>query len=379
MNKKLKEFNDEGASIRNIEELKKLASLGEQIAVIAHELNNPLSAILGYSEMLQSMALEPKAKKYAHNIYVSSMRAVKVAEGILTFLKKKEIKLVPININDVIKKTAAIFEYQLNINEISLHLDLSSNLLINGDFHKLQQIFFNLFMNAIQCLEGWNGKRIISISSKSLEDTVIIIFSDSGPGINIEDSDRIFLPLHTTKKNGTGLGLSIVNSLVKEHSGDISLLHGSVGCSFKITFPITSEVDKEDSCKKDSYKEERLNMKTTKRVLIVDDDEIVINAIVGIIKLLGCSVTFITKPVDALEEIKRTDYDVILVDYKMPVMNGVEFINRASEFINIEKFILITGYVGLDIKEEFKKYNIPVLHKPIGLDELRQAIIEGIS
>ncbi|MCX8069717.1 MAG: response regulator, partial [Thermodesulfovibrionales bacterium] len=86
---------------------------------------------------------------------------------------------------------------------------------------------------------------------------------------------------------------------------------------------------------------------TENRILIIDDDEIVINAIVGIIKLLGCTVTFITKPQDALEEIKRTDYDVILVDYKMPVMNGIEFIKCASQFISIEKFILITGYVGL--------------------------------
>lgn len=375
MNKDIKQVSAKGSSPRNIEELEKLALLGEQIAGIAHEINNPLSAILGYSEMLQSMELEPKARKYAHNIYISSMRASKIAEGLLTFLKKKDINLVPTNINDVIQKTLSIFEYQLSVNEISVNLNLSSTSLINGDFHKLQQIFFNLFMNAIQSLEKWGGNRIISISSESLENKVVVIFSDSGHGINVEDSSRIFLPLHTTKKNGTGLGLSIVNSLVKEHDGDISLISNSIGCSFKITFPTISARDKNNSY----ISESKTKTTTTKRVLIIDDDEIVINAIVGIIKLLGCTVTFITKPLDALEEVQRSNYDIILVDYKMPVMNGVDFIKRASKFVSIEKFILITGYVGLDIKEEFEKYKIPVLHKPIGLDELRHVIIEGIS
>lgn len=354
---------------KNIEELKKLALLGEQIAGIAHELNNPLSAIVGYSELLQTIELEPKAKRYVDNVYISAMRAAKIAEGLLTFLKKKETKFVPVNINEVIEKTFSLFEHQMKVGRISVKLNLSSILPVKGNFHKLQQIFFNLIMNAIQSLETWDGEKRILISSNSFENRVRVMFSDSGPGIDSSNINKVFSPLHTTKKNGTGLGLSIVHSLIKEHDGDISIIPDKAGCSFLIDFPMTSETNEHSSPVPEN------KLKGNKRVLIVDDDELVINAISGIIKLFGCIVTFTTKPFDALHELRNNDFDIILVDYKMPAMNGIDFIKRASEFVSINKFIIITGYIGLDTQEIHKKYNIPILQKPIGLNELKHALL----
>lgn len=371
MNKDLEQIIAKDFSTTNIEELEKFALLGEQIAGIAHELNNPLSAILGYSEMLQTMELEPKAKKYADNIYISAIRAAKIAESLLTFLKKKEIKFVPLNLNEVIEKTLSLFDYQLRANSISVRLDLSSTMPIKGDFHKLQQIFFNLIMNAIQSLEIWDGEKTIRISTSSLENKVRVMVSDSGPGIDNFNISKVFSTFHTTKNSGTGLGLSIVHSLVKEHGGEISLISDAKGCSFLIDFSMTS--DTVDDC--GSVIENMIQ--ENKRVLIVDDDELVINAIAGIIKLLGYTVTFTTKPFDAIQELRNNDFDIILVDYKMPAMNGIDFIKCASEFVNIKKFILITGYIGLDTQEIHKKYNIPILQKPIGLDELKHALLGG--
>ncbi|MCX8030653.1 MAG: ATP-binding protein [Thermodesulfovibrionales bacterium] len=365
--KKINQFSP----IKDIQDLEKLALLGKQIATIAHELNNPLSAIIGYAEMLQAMDLDSRAKKYAHNIYVSSMRASKIAESLLTFLRKKDIKLVAIDINEVISKTLAIFEYQLNTNDISVEVDLRATHTMLGDFHKLQQIFFNLIINSIQSLENWEGTRKISIHTKSSANTISIIFSDSGAGIAKEEAEKIFLPLHTTKKNGTGLGLSIVQGLVQEHDGKIKLLNDLMGCTFELIFPTSAEIQY------DKVSTDTLRSKiSSKRILIIDDDEMVVHAIVGIIRLLGCSVTFMTKPYEALEEVKRNIYDKILVDYKMPILNGVEFIKLASEFVDLKKFVLITGYVGLNIEEKMQSCKIPVLHKPIGLEEIRKIVSE---
>ncbi len=350
------------------EEIEKLILLGKQIASLAHELNNPLTAILGYAEMLQTIELDPRAKRYANNIYISAIRAAKIAEGLLTYLKKKEIQFAPVNINEVIEKTLSLFEYQIAVNSISLQLDLPPVNPARGDFHKLQQIFFNLIINSIQSLETWHGKKKIMITTKSYKDKIRVFVSDTGPGINKLNENKIFSSIYTTKKDGSGLGLNIVYNIVKEHGGDISLSPTSAGCSFVIDFPVYTEAVERpttSSAKK---------IQENKKILIVDDDELVISAIGGIIKLLGGSVTFTSKPSAGLEELRKNDFDIILVDYKMPEMNGVDFIGLASKFVDIKKFIIITGYVGLDINIINEKYKIPVLQKPISLEELRRVI-----
>ncbi|MCX7914290.1 MAG: hybrid sensor histidine kinase/response regulator [Thermodesulfovibrionales bacterium] len=352
------------------EDIKKLALLGQHMAAISHELNNPLCAILGYAEMLQSMELDPKAKKYIDNIYISAIRASKIIEGLLSFLRKKQTILVPLKIQEVIQKTIDLLEYQIKTHAILLELNLPQTKLVKGDFHKLQQIFFNLIMNSIQALETQRGEKIISIKTEDFEDKVRILISDNGPGINssIIDIENIFMPFSTTKKNGTGLGLSIVRSLIKEHEGEITLLPKATGCSFLIDLPATLE--EEDK----STQVEKSKLNISKRVLIVDDDELVISAIGGIVKLLGCTVTHTAKPSEGLEELKRNDFDIIFVDYKMPMINGIEFIEKASKFVDIEKFVIITGYIGIEEKALFKKYNIPILRKPVKLEELKEAI-----
>jgi signal transduction histidine kinase len=223
---------------RDIMEIERLASLGELIAGISHELNDPLSAILGYSEILQTIDMDPQVKRYINNIHISAMRSAKVVEGLLTFLRKNEIEFNAININDVIKQTVSLFEYQMRTNSISLVLGLSSDIPhAMGDFYRLQQVFFNIIMNALQALEKWHDERRISISSDSCEGGVRVIVSDSGPGIDREHIHRIFSPFFTTKPRGTGLGLSIVQGIIKEHGGRISVLSEGQGCSFVIELP----------------------------------------------------------------------------------------------------------------------------------------------
>lgn len=231
---------------RDIIEIEKLASLSELIAGISHELNDPLSAILGYSEILQTIDMDPLIKRYINNIHTSAMRSAKVVEGLLNFLRKNDIEFNLIDINDVIKQTVSLFEYQIRTNGISLLLNLSSDIPhVMGDFYRLQQVFFNIIMNALQSLEKWHNERRILISSNSYESKVRVIISDTGPGINKEHIHRIFSPFFTTKPKGTGLGLSIVQGIIKEHRGGISVLSEQKaeqkaeghGCSFVIELP----------------------------------------------------------------------------------------------------------------------------------------------
>lgn len=369
MGNNLKKTEEESSFIDN-EEIKKLALLGQQLASISHELNNPLCAILGYAEILQSMEVDPKAKKYIDNIYISAIRASKIVEGLLSFVKKKQTAFVPIKIQNVIHKTIDLLEYQIKAHSISIELNLMPTKLIKGDFHKLQQIFFNLIMNSIQALESCQGEKIISIKTENFEDKVRISFSDNGPGIDSSQINKVFLPFNTTKKNGTGLGLAIVHSIIKEHEGEITLLPSVKGCYFLIHFPAT--IEQEEHIKSS----EREKTSITKKVLIIDDDELVMSAISGIVKNLGCTVTHTTKPLEGLEELKKNAFDIIFVDYKMPLLNGIEFIRRASQLVDIKKFVIITGYVGLEKEEILQKHKIPILRKPVNLELLKKTIEE---
>jgi CheY-like chemotaxis protein len=359
---------------RDMAEIERLTSMGELVAGIAHELTNPLTAILGYSEILKSLDIDPQIKRYISNIHIAAMRSVKIMEGLLTFLRKKEVELSVINVNDVIKQTVSLFEYQMRTNSISLIMNLSSSIpFVKGDFYKLQQVFFNIIMNALQSLETWYKDRRVSISTEFQNDIVRIIIADSGPGIDSDCITKIFLPFYTTKPKGTGLGLSIAYGIIKEHGGEISVCSKGYGCSFIVELPPAdyehhgfTEVKKSDFIRK-----------INKKILIVDDDELVIDALGSILELMGCDVVFTTVASDGMSELKKRDFDLVFVDYKMPHMSGIDFIESASEFIDIKRFVLITGDVTLDADKIRHKYDIPVICKPISLKELKSIFSNG--
>ncbi len=355
-------------SDRGIIEIERLASLGELIAGISHELNNPLSAILGYSEILQTLDMDPQIKRYINNIHIAAMRSAKIVEGLLIFLGKKQIEFNTININAVIKQTVSLFEYQMRTNNISLVLNLASGIPhIKGDFYKLQQVVFNLLMNALQALEVWGREKRITVSSDFHSGVIRTIISDSGPGIAEDKMDKIFSPFYTTKPKGTGLGLSIVHGIIREHGGRISVCSEGHGCSFNIELPATF-----DSLCLEAKDNTVISL--NRRVLIVDDDELVLDAVSGIMEFMGCDVVFTTVASEGLVELKRGTFDFVFVDYRMPNMNGIDFIETASNFTDIKKFILITGDVTLDTEAIKQKYNIPVVQKPLSFQELKKLI-----
>lgn len=358
-------FSNKG--FNDITELERLASLGELIGGITHELNNPLSAILGYAEILQSFDVGHEIKKYVDHIYLSAVRASKIVDGLLTYLRKKKMEYKDVDINDVIKKTLALFEYQLRLNKISLIMDLNhENFHIKGDFYKLQQVFFNLIINAIHAMEGWKGEKKLIIKSEILSDFLVVIISDTGPGIPAENIDKIFIPFFTTKNNGTGLGLSIAQSIVKEHGGNIVVISGE-GCTFRIELPIC-ECERQ---LQNDYVDKEVNI-CNKKVLIVDDDELVLDAISQMIQSFGCRVVLTTSASEGLEELKRGCFDHVFVDYKMPDMNGIEFIQKALEYIESKKITLITGNIMIDSQMVKQKYNVNLLLKPIGINDLKR-------
>ncbi len=218
----------------------KMASLGEMAGGIAHELNNPLSIILGYAQMVRN-TLDPgdARRKQLGEIIDAANRSKIIITNLLGFARKEKVAFQPVLVNDIVLKTLSIIEYELTSRNIEIRRELTPNMsLINGNPTQLQQVFLNMIINARDAMP--NGGTLTIATRQFGERGADISFSDTGEGIPAENIERIFDPFFTTKPvgKGTGLGLSICYAIIESHYGKISVKSAvGKGTSFTITIP----------------------------------------------------------------------------------------------------------------------------------------------
>jgi two-component system NtrC family sensor kinase len=219
----------------------KLAAVGQLISGVAHELNNPLTAILGYTQLLESSGqVGPLALSYAEKMYKQAQRTHRIVQNLLSFARQHKPERVPVHVNTVMEDTLALRDYDLRMSQIRVHLELSQELpLIPADPHQLQQVFLNLINNAVDAILEHSNEGDLWVTSGVEEKQVFVEFTDSGPGV--KDPSRVFDPFYTTKPvgKGTGLGLSICYGIVTEHGGAIRVRNSHPrGASFRIELPL---------------------------------------------------------------------------------------------------------------------------------------------
>jgi PAS domain S-box-containing protein len=218
----------------------KLAAVGQLISGVAHELNNPLTAILGYSQLLTSSGqVGPLAIGYTEKIYKQAQRTHRIVQNLLSFARQHKPERMPVRVNTILEDTLALRDYDLRMGKIRVHLDLLQELPeISADAHQLQQVFLNLINNALDAIleNGEDGD--LWVRTDSEEHVVFIEFTDSGPGV--KDASRVFDPFYTTKPvgKGTGLGLSICYGIITEHGGTIQVKNQPTGgATFRVELP----------------------------------------------------------------------------------------------------------------------------------------------
>ncbi|MFO8009458.1 MAG: PAS domain S-box protein [Dehalococcoidia bacterium] len=229
------------ASQEQLIQSEKLAAIGQLVSGVAHELNNPLMAISGYSEILMNMPDEQAAASYIQNLHKETGRAISIIQNLLSFARKQEPRKKPTSINSIVDSVIKLRSYKPGMDNIGVELypaeDLPKAMV---DFHQMQQVFVNLLINAEQALKRLNGEGKVSIYTRQVNGAIEIDFSDNGPGIPEDIQGKIFDPFFTTREvgQGTGLGLSICYGIIQEHGGEISVQSTEGGgTTFTIRLP----------------------------------------------------------------------------------------------------------------------------------------------
>ncbi|MFQ5817425.1 MAG: PAS domain S-box protein, partial [Terriglobia bacterium] len=226
----------------------RLAALGQLVAGVAHELNNPLQAILGFAELLQRRpGLDTTQQRYLEYIQQESERTKKIVSNLLTFARQYPLEKSRVDLNELLKKLLEFRAHSLHLANVRVETELRPLPSLHADGHRLQQVFLNLLLNAEQALEKIPDGRQLLVSTE-LDATpkgqaVRVTLRDTGPGISREDRSRIFEPFFTTKRpgGGTGLGLSIAYSIVREHGGTLELSSApGRGTTATVILPVVS-------------------------------------------------------------------------------------------------------------------------------------------
>jgi signal transduction histidine kinase len=228
-----------------LKESEKFVAIGQLLAGIAHDLNNSLNSVIGFSDLLMTGDSPPEeTRKYIENINSGAKLSVKTVQKLLGFTRRQNPEKVPVSINEIIISTLDLKQHDFKVDQIEVTQQLADSMPYTlADFYEIQQVLLNIVTNAHHALKANNDIRMLTVASEFDEDAIRISFKDTGMGIPKENLQKIFEPLFTTKEKGvgTGLGLSVCYDIIKDHKGSIYVASDpGRGACFVIELPIVS-------------------------------------------------------------------------------------------------------------------------------------------
>jgi two-component system NtrC family sensor kinase len=360
----------------------KLSALGQLVAGVAHELNNPLTSISGYAQLLlRNRTLNEEIRADLEQIRQQAERAGRIVRNLLMFAREHKPERLATQINEVIQSTLALQVYQLRVDNITVQLDLDPELPSTvADPHQLQQVLLNLITNARQAMNE-RGSGILTIRTRRYEAAdgryIEISISDNGVGIPAQYLDKVFNPFFTTKPvgQGTGLGLSICYGIIQEHQGQIWIeSREGVGTTVFIRLPIT---ETSVSLPAPSSAAADTESGPQQRVLVVDDEESVLRMLQRLLGELGHQTTVVSDVDSALRELANHPYDLVITDLRMPQKSGFDLseeIRRLYPHL-AERIIFISGDTLSTLKPHQKEQlRGRLLSKPFSIPQLAELL-----
>lgn len=362
-----------------LQQTERLSSIGEIVASVAHELNNPLSGVLGFSQLLALKDTEGKFKRDIERIVECSDRCQKIVQNLLSFARPSIPEKKPLGLNGVLEKTLDLLHHSLQADNIEVVKDLDPGLpYVLADFHQVQQVFTNLITNAQQAMSADKGQGKLLLRTYPREGQVVLEIVDDGPGIPAEVLPRIFDPFFSTKKQGrgTGLGLSVSYGIVREHGGEIRVeTRSRQGTTFSAVFPVF------EGARTEEVSEGPVSGPETsgRNILVVDDEEVIVELYLQLLQALGHTIDTAATGLEALTKIQARDYDLVITDIKMPRMTGIQLYEKvlAIKPQMKRRFIFITGDMNSLSGHQFSTVtDNPCLLKPVNIEKIEATIRE---
>ncbi len=366
----------------------KMAALGQLVSGIAHELNNPLTAIMGYAQLLLGHGLAPAQLSEAKKVYQQAERARRIVKNLLYFARENKPERTRVDLNEIVERTLALRSYELKVENIHVESELDSNLPHTmADPYQLQQVVLNLLVNAEQALLEERGQGRVRIRTSHsahrpgahTAGRILLEVSDDGPGIPPVIASRIFDPFFTTKPPGvgTGLGLSIVYGIVQQHGGEVTFENQPrAGVKFLVELPVLA-VPAQDRGAASSQRLDRPGAVPAGRILVVEDEPTVAQLIVDVLREEGHHAEAVLDSQEGLTLLSRSQYDLVVCDVRMPRLDGPAFYDalvRAGSPIR-DKILFTTGDMLAPRTIQFLEPNgLPYLAKPFLVEELKLAV-----
>lgn len=349
----------------------KMSAVGQLISGVAHELNNPLTAILGYAQLLEGAGLDPRSADYVRKLFKQAQRTHRVVQNLLSFARQRKPQKQEVDLRKVLEESLTLREYDLKVNNVSLEREIPDDLpSVVADPHQLEQVFLNVINNALDAMVEGSGSGVLKVRVFKKDAYVCVEFDDSGPGI--KDPNRIFDPFYTTKSvgKGTGLGLSICYGIVKEHGGEIVARNREEGGATIAIRLLASEKPPLPETVAPTRRESLL----AGRVLLVEDEEAVLEFERDVLVGAGAEVTTSMSVEDTQEKLRNGSFDVIVMNGRMPggctAREMYEWI--AQNRPGLEKGLLLTFSTVTDAETRsfLHEHGVPSLAKPFEVADL---------
>ncbi|MFA6008438.1 MAG: ATP-binding protein [Desulfobacteraceae bacterium] len=393
LNKEIQErIHSEKTRIRMEKELsrkQKLEAIGTLAGGIAHDFNNILSAVIGFSELtLQS--LDKTSKEHAHisAILKAGSRAAELVRQIMTFSRQTEQEVKPIKLGQIVKEALKLIRATIPAGIEIIQVIESSSTII-ADESQLHRIVMNLCTNAYHAMEEEKGTIEVRVENKIIDqgftqiaepvvpgEYVSLTISDTGCGMTPEVMEKIFDPFFTTKSadHGTGMGLSVVHGIVKQYNGNIHVYsEPGQGTTFAILLPVSRRGRAEDAVQLAEMP------RGSETVMVVDDEGTLVNIMQQNLESLGYTVKGFSDSVAAVDYFSDhyAEFDLIVTDYSMPKMTGIELSEKMLDIRKDIPIILCTGYGKNITRQKIRSKGIrALLMKPLTRHSISTALRE---
>ncbi len=372
-------YDDLQASQEQLVVSEKLAALGNMTAGVAHEINNPLTIVMGFTEhLMRSSGLPKEVGSILDKIHLSTVRCRRIIKNLLSFARAEGSEKRNLQILDILNDVKEFISHKMQLNNIELVTQFPDSLpLVNGNSDLLRQVILSIIGNAIYSVSSAGSAGRIVIRAMVDEGKIMLKFTDNGEGISEQNISKIFDPFFTTKKvgEGMGLGLSACYGILKDHGGCIHAESAKgEGAVFTVELPCTSRPPTQSG---DYETTGERKFSRVKRILIIDDESFILDLYRDVLEEKEYQVETISDGREGLKRIMTGSHDLVILDWRMPGMDGKEIyrtvIERDPDLAR--KIVFVSGdTVNVDELDLLEHKERRFLSKPFKVEELMEVI-----